>query len=275
MWQFIALMQTCKQIRAEFRPIWISNLNVGLINDNLFPFIKTFLPDLQRLAIAPKMIQVSVEPGRTPLVTSRLDLTPLLYIRAHNPMTQFRFVPYAAVGMTSLPGVDICGRCRVKEDVLGERTLGEQCNCDDGGMDFQDFLISEYALMAYINTVDTVLEHENLYWNNHIRHRNLEVYFECKGSRNQMIFTFAPKRSLLQNYTTSAGFNLQCAKALLKGIGLYKIPITEPINVVVSCEFRKVCRKKCKKMCNNSCKSCRFRLTGHTVFDEFFVELLP
>jgi hypothetical protein len=55
---FLAFTQTCRQIRAEYRPIWMRNSYVRIDFDDFEEFVATFCPTQVDMANAPQSIQI-------------------------------------------------------------------------------------------------------------------------------------------------------------------------------------------------------------------------
>ncbi|KAJ4368528.1 hypothetical protein N0V86_009433 [Didymella sp. IMI 355093] len=85
---FFSLTQTCKQIRAEYRPLWLRGSSVTLDFEDLTDYFATFhgQPGTQQVDVhhAPKMMRVLWDHKKEPYNTSDLllDLKPLLNFRA-------------------------------------------------------------------------------------------------------------------------------------------------------------------------------------------------
>ncbi|KAF1980454.1 hypothetical protein BU23DRAFT_594653 [Bimuria novae-zelandiae CBS 107.79] len=87
---FLGLTQTCKQLRAEYRPIWLRNLEVRIRLFDLSTYLHDFYGCGPNYVNLPRLVQLSFNQDFEDYV----DLTPMLRIRAGNPAIKFEFVPH-------------------------------------------------------------------------------------------------------------------------------------------------------------------------------------
>jgi hypothetical protein len=107
-WKFFALTQVCKQIRSEYRPLWIRQASFQLKACDLRPCFDTFLINSNDRKHSPKMLQISWDHGYDNDV--RRDVTPLLQLRAYIPSLKCKFILHkVAVGLD--PEDNICDYC--------------------------------------------------------------------------------------------------------------------------------------------------------------------
>jgi len=82
--QFLALAQTCKQLRSEYRPLWLRNSVLRLWPDDVRPYTNVFYHGPEEYASAPKSLFVAWD-HRSPLGNDLLfDLTRLLVSPPHD-----------------------------------------------------------------------------------------------------------------------------------------------------------------------------------------------
>lgn len=92
----LAFAQTCKQIRSEYRPIWLSNSSVHVHIDVLNDFIRAFYPAKNDYHYAPKELIVSYRYSYStwnPRAEPN-DLTLLVRLHAHCPVLSCSYLPH-------------------------------------------------------------------------------------------------------------------------------------------------------------------------------------
>jgi hypothetical protein len=93
-WKWFGLTQSCKQVRAEYRPRWMSALSVRLTPTALPYFAATFLPEEGALGSnAPEVVQVPWPCDHHKKSKTQTFLTPLLQLKARLPAIRFNIVP--------------------------------------------------------------------------------------------------------------------------------------------------------------------------------------
>jgi hypothetical protein len=90
--RFLALTQICKQIRAEYRPLWLRDSSINLNLDDVKCFITTFFPTTDGYGNAPKLLLISWDHEGGYDEDLLFDITPLLRLRAHCPTLVTWFV---------------------------------------------------------------------------------------------------------------------------------------------------------------------------------------
>jgi hypothetical protein len=80
--KFFGLTQTCRQIRVEYRPLWLRNSKFLIFLADAKEYCKTWFPTTVDLQHAPSNLQISCCLPRNYVL---FKLTSLLKIRAHRP----------------------------------------------------------------------------------------------------------------------------------------------------------------------------------------------
>jgi len=84
--QFLAFTQSCKQIRLEYRPLWLRNSAIRVEFKDINDFIATFYPKVEDYQNAPKLFVISWDHEEDDFdEDALLDITPLLRLRASCP----------------------------------------------------------------------------------------------------------------------------------------------------------------------------------------------
>jgi hypothetical protein len=154
---FFALTQTCKQLRLEFRPLWLRDSSVQLKFDDIVPFVATFYPLVAEYDNAPKLLVISwhhdYEERDSDLDDVLFDITPLLRLRAFCSTSVVKFVPHR-LNECDLPNVD-CGH-------------SIHCGCDAEGCDHDDAMEEAFEILngiyEHTDALDEVLANKNEAW---------------------------------------------------------------------------------------------------------------
>lgn len=89
----LALTQTCKQIRAEYRPFWLSHSRFQTHIDELDNFIQTFYPTNSDLQLAPQELYIAYPYDMYSQPAQPLNLTLLIRLHAYCPTFICKFRP--------------------------------------------------------------------------------------------------------------------------------------------------------------------------------------
>ncbi|KAF2026025.1 hypothetical protein EK21DRAFT_92751 [Setomelanomma holmii] len=163
-WQFYGLTQTCRQLRAEHRPIWIQNLHIRLDVWQLDIFCQTFLLSAAEHTHRPKLIEIPWDGSST---YHAPELLSWLHFRTRHTFTSIAFVPEVVVegGMPREEKCDYCvdmeesGRCRCCHDYDTS-----DCECDDPDMGYFEWIQGKEAEIEYASTVKVLLDNRNATW---------------------------------------------------------------------------------------------------------------
>ncbi|KAF2132776.1 hypothetical protein P153DRAFT_393732 [Dothidotthia symphoricarpi CBS 119687] len=192
-WKFFGLVQSCKQIRAEYRPLWLSNSRVRVQPENLGPFVDAFFPDLTGLKQAPGLLEISWTHrdnyeyvldmevdlyhgyDRDIIEQQTTDLTPLLRLHANCPSFHSEFVPHKLMHGWS-PG-DMCDDCAKdgwdsadEEDIMAFR---DECPCQE--VDRENWENEKHGEMDYVQIIERFLSNTNEAWLKDIQEHRVEV----------------------------------------------------------------------------------------------------
>lgn len=172
---FTALAQVCKQIRFEYRPLWLRQLRVCVDFSDLEEFLTAFYRPSDRLEDwyrdAPILLDITWDHDDSEYDGATLvPIGPLLKLRAYSPASTIQFECRGLAG-GNIPCTDCweCGLC---------------INCRRPGFhemdDFSDFLceheetIDEVvsaiaAEYAYLDALNTFLNNNNATWLTHVQ----------------------------------------------------------------------------------------------------------
>jgi hypothetical protein len=91
--RFLALTQTCKLIRTEYRPLWLREASISIDLDLVQDFLTAFYPTIEDFQNAPKLLAVLWDHRDGYDEDVLFDITPLLHLRAHCPTFVAKFCP--------------------------------------------------------------------------------------------------------------------------------------------------------------------------------------
>jgi hypothetical protein len=144
LWQYLALAQTCKQIRNEYRPLWMRDAAVRFSSiPQSIQYIATWMPNEADLKHAPKLLQIAWEHDMDKTTAMR-DITPLLRIRAFCSSFHCAVVPYNVV-MGKSPDWDMCHFCfetyELEEHGMdADRNMWAGCTCPPMDLEMEDWV---------------------------------------------------------------------------------------------------------------------------------------
>jgi hypothetical protein len=98
---FLALTQTSKQLRSEFRPLWLRASSVRLRFDDIDRFIKSFYSTVSDYGFAPKLLVMSwyqlYNDEDADLDSAVFNISALLRLGAYSPTSKIEFVPHRLI----------------------------------------------------------------------------------------------------------------------------------------------------------------------------------
>jgi hypothetical protein len=183
-WKFFALTQICKQIRAEYRPLWMRaaafcfrSINIGN------KFIETFMPSPADLKHAPKLIQIAWDNDMDYDMGMR-DTTQLLRLHSFCPESRCQFVPEKFIDEIS-PIDDICNFCMEYEleahGMESDRNMFEGCTCPPFDLDDEEWTAYYTGQLHHLDKLLALLHSTNDAWLNDLREGKMTVHFAFSG----------------------------------------------------------------------------------------------
>ena len=254
-WKFFALTQVCKQIRAEYRPLWINDCSIRLNSTySLRSFVDDFLHQTDTVKHAPKLFQYAWEHDDDS--KRRVDLTVLLQLRAHCPHFQVEFVPYKVATGDQVHD-DICPPCLTRsfneEHGLDFLSDDGQCFCPEFDMDQEEWEYHKVDQMSYTSDIEQFIHNDNEAWIHAVKEG--EVSVSCTFSQTTDRITF---KILYKEPVCSTTANSNPAKDLLKRWGLIGPPgcpyggwFTDGMDFVVAYEDKQTTREDGYEMVNS------------------------
>jgi hypothetical protein len=158
--RFFALTQTSKQIRSEFRPLWLRGSSIRIKFDDIDRFIDTFYGTVAEYDNAPKLLIISWddhydEDSPDDLDDVLFDVAPLLRLRAFCPTSSINFVPHR-LSEFDLPNAR-CGDC------------GHSLYCDcNSKCEHEDVMEKAHDILndiySYTEALDEILANNTEAW---------------------------------------------------------------------------------------------------------------
>ncbi|KAH7076365.1 hypothetical protein BKA63DRAFT_489702 [Paraphoma chrysanthemicola] len=218
LWKFFGLTQTCRQLRAEHRPIWIRSLSVRLYIHEIGDFVQHFFPDRVEQPVGPALIQISWYERDKEYPNHLLSW---LKFSDRFPSTDIDFVP-APVADGLRPGQVSCNSCLALE--LEGRCgccfggCEDDCECDDPDMNYYEWKKLSEDRIAYLGVVLRFLLNHNDEWRKAVRQQLTSCTFSGYNA-GHVYFKIHCKDTLAQTVSDA-----QSAWDHLKGWGLFDLP---------------------------------------------------
>ncbi|KAF2831101.1 hypothetical protein CC86DRAFT_430773 [Ophiobolus disseminans] len=232
LWKFFGLTHTCKQLRAEYRPLWVRKLCMRITPSMLPAFIDAYLSGpIQQLHI-PRLIQISWHHDMDNISTK--DSMPMLQLHAHCPTVRFHYIPYILAEMNTGPGDEMCDHC-CEVMYMEERAFGDaddvdgHCTCVGSEMDGDEWSMYQEDFMDYTEILDEFITNANEKWCQDLRDERMTVKHSFTRDTNHLTFRILVKEEL----AGSAG-NFGRARDLLKEWGIFDLPRRRMMDFVLA-----------------------------------------
>jgi hypothetical protein len=169
--RFFGLTQVCKKLRTEYRPIWLLNSSVRLMQQDIRLYIHTFYCGASKWENLPKLLQISAKDPFNG--ESVVDLSLLLRIHGHSSNTKIEFVPHILTEDDG-PWIETpCMDCEAEAEMLGLND-GSLPECDHEAQNFEDFVgFTLETQFPYLDALNDFLENDNPRWLSDIRSRKV------------------------------------------------------------------------------------------------------
>jgi hypothetical protein len=204
--KYFGLTQVCKQIRAEYRPLWLRDSTFRIDLPKLCPFITTYYPKIEDYENAPKSLLINWDHGNfgdeysyrhghedkddKDMVNVLTNITLILRLRARCKTFTCEFIkrPWADDTWLTQPCPE-CGHAL-------------NCGCDDNDCDYHEEAQEEAEFelhwqYCYLHELNAFLANSNEAWLRLIREdRTLQVQFTMEyGSPRPTFHIFFAKGS--------------------------------------------------------------------------------
>ncbi|KAF2026026.1 hypothetical protein EK21DRAFT_116227 [Setomelanomma holmii] len=139
--KFMGLTQKCRQIRAEYRPLWLAQSQPRIRIDDLRRYYQDYMSDEAHLRHAPSLLQISWHQDHDDQHDEKFDILPLLKMRAYRSTFRCEFVSHKLaenLKPTFAWQGGFCAYCEktVPQDVDFDDDFDENdfCECDGLGL---------------------------------------------------------------------------------------------------------------------------------------------
>jgi hypothetical protein len=238
-WKCFGLTQLCKEIRAEYRPLWLCNLSISSSNAWIENFAKTFLSSANGWKNVPKRVQIEWERGKDDIPGEIHDLTHILRMRAYSLTTSFSYVPYR-IANDWLLGEDTCWYC-IGEMEAEERDEDdfqnpvEDCTCAPSNLDEEDYVSYQYDLISRTSVLHNLIHNDNAAWHRQLLDDKVNVTCILGKQADPITFRILCKDRFCDADTNNdASSHAESAWQLLKTLGLFDLPAQNDMNFVVA-----------------------------------------
>ncbi|KAI4946851.1 hypothetical protein J4E91_007023 [Alternaria rosae] len=232
-WGFFALTQTCSQIRAEYRPLWVQHLRVALMSTHqLANFLDTFLQSENEPKHVPKLVQFLWDHGHDNGMI--FDLTRILRLHSHSPSLQLEFVPEnVALGQTV--DEDMCHNCmmRYHREERGLDPDSDDDDCDCPPLDMSNSAWKEFkeTQMEYTSDIPEFVHNTNEAWMTAVKEDKVTVTCSFCQWSHHAIFKILYKDPVCETTTDS-----QPAWDLLKQWGILDLQVKRATHLILAYE---------------------------------------
>jgi hypothetical protein len=237
-WQSFGLTQTCKQLRAEYRPLWIRELSIRLVPTTIALFMAAFLPVSAQQDQGPKLVQISWCQGRDNLLKECRDLTSLLQLRARFPYVRLQYVPYRVADLKWGPVDDMCESCEELNDMADHGynidSLSGYCTCHSEDMTYEDWVEFEETRMGHMEVVKDFISNNNDEWHTDILAEQMTVEFTFSPDMDYLTFRIFCKDTISTNTKTFGA-----ARDLLKAWGIFNLRCKNDMSLILAFEEEK------------------------------------
>ncbi|KAH7076366.1 hypothetical protein BKA63DRAFT_593681 [Paraphoma chrysanthemicola] len=156
---FIALMQTCRQVRADYRPLWLVRAQARIRMYDLPRYMQSYFPTQASLRYVPKLLQIAWYHGKDDKHGTEFDILPLLQMRASRQDFRFEFVSHKLA-----------------------QELYPQSMYDNDFPHIKDWMIDCTFEIDYMEGLQDLINHDDANWLNDIQNgfvTALEIRYQC------------------------------------------------------------------------------------------------
>ncbi|CAO2648628.1 Nn.00g078950.m01.CDS01 [Neocucurbitaria sp. VM-36] len=223
---FISLTQTCQQLRAEYRPLWLGASNALIRMEHLTQFLNTFYPSTADLQHAPKELYLSWNVG-VDHKSESYDFTPLLQLHAFKPKFSPKFIPYK-VAQQIMPERELCEACKSGDyesdsDDSSFFCFSLDCECGmQSEFNYEDWEIETYDEMEeYTSDLEALLRNGNEAWLKDLREHNISVHCSYDDKTSQWTANIRFRGRSIPEHLRPGKKPIDCAWKYLNERGMF------------------------------------------------------
>lgn len=249
LWAFFALCQVCRQVRSEYRPLWLSNLSIRTYLGLVASFDATFLSGNGSNSHAPKLVQIEYDHNNT----MRKDITPLVALGAQFPMLKISFVPHK-LSDGGAQEEDICDYCieNIWADDHGlEEWLNmyDECTCADPDLNEEDWKGYHYGLIRHTIVYEKFLHNDNRNWMEDVRQKRVTVHCSYERITDKIEIRIRCKERFGEaGMGNNASSDAETAWNLLEGWGILDLPMANEMNFDIGFEVETKVEKSSREL---------------------------
>lgn len=197
--KFFGLTQVCKQIRAEYRPIWLQQSSVRVFLRDHLDYIDTFHGGMGGHKHMPQLIQISWLNGDD----KRVELTGLFSIRAHSNGTRIEMISHVLhqheKHLANCSGCEFCGHIWTEIEIVLDYPESWETELEPHELLACYKNETMVIIYPYLVTLNTLFEYGNPNWLRDIKSKEiLEVWVDDLDYSHPptVWFRFDPRNSL-------------------------------------------------------------------------------
>jgi hypothetical protein len=263
-WKFFGLTQSCKQIRAEYRPLWFRKLEIMSPPVWLSQFVETFLSSAEELQHAPNLVQIEWERDIHDYVNAKCNITALLRLRAHRPTFQFKFVPGRLADGTT-QDEELCWYCIHEMEIaelghLDSDNMYERCTCAPPGLDTDDWESFQYEVIGRTWFIENFIRNDNATWLSDMREGRMSVQCLFGKVADPITFRILCKDRFAQFAGSSDDDHAEGAWNLITDWGIAALDSQENMAFVVAFEAERKMNKGGYELVSSELREVRLAL---------------
>ena len=250
-WQYLAVTQVCKQVRAEYRPIWVQDLRVGFASTcGVTLFANTFLHYGSGTNHMPKLVQFSWAHGHDN--EKSFDLMPILRLHARSPSLRTEFVPQLIAQGGYIVDDDMCRSCSNQIRDYDSISDFENCECPDYDWTHDEWSAFKFEQMEYTHSIRNFIHNPNKSWLEAIREDKMTVTCAINEESCQGTFRILCREPICQTTTKS-----QPALDLLEQWGIFDLDVKKCTVFVMAYEDEQITERNGRKITNSVVREVR------------------
>jgi hypothetical protein len=268
-WTGFGLTQTCRQVRAEYRPLWLRNLFILASFNGIHRFVDTFLSSALELEQAPERVQIAWDRGMDDGDGDKQDLTSLTRLHAFGSTTDLKLVP-EKLAFGTLAAEDMCYYCmdEMRAEEIGEEDWYsplDECICapDAESMDYEDWEAYQYGLISRSTILLALIRNNNAKWIEDIRKERMTVQCIFGKTASPLTFRFLCKDRFCEGIKNGdASIHAEDAWELLHAWGIFGLPSQDEMNFVVAFEAERKIKKGAHELTSSEVREVRVTMGG-------------
>jgi hypothetical protein len=252
-WQYFAVTQVCKQVRAEYRPIWVQDLRVRFASTSeVTLFADTFLHYGSGNNHMPKLVQFSWWHGSNH--GESFDLMPILRLHARSPSLRAAFVPYLIATGGHTVDDDICRSCLDQIGQFDDVSDFENCECPDYDLTRSEWSAFKFEQMKYTHSIRNFIHNPNKSWLKAVQADRLTVTCAINEESCHGTFRILCRAPICQTTTDS-----QPALDLLEQWGIFDLDVKKCTVFVMAYEDEQITERNGREIINSVVREVRVR----------------